>query len=90
MSKGANQYQKLVGQNGEGKQISGLFLPWTEAFCFEISGRAEKVVVHMHCWPGKFGALVYYYLLPQKRTDQIRTLTKEIFKTARQTQQMPI
>ena len=27
MSKGANRYQKVVGQNGAGKGILGLFLP---------------------------------------------------------------
>ena len=42
MFKGANRYQKVVGQNGAGKGISGLFLPWTGAFCFEFSGRGRK------------------------------------------------
>ena len=42
MYKGANRYQKVVGQNGAGKGISGLFLTWTGAFCFEFSGRGRK------------------------------------------------
>ena len=40
--KGANRYQKVVGQNGAGKGISGLFLLWTGAFCFEFSGQGRK------------------------------------------------
>ena len=32
----------MVGQNGAGKGISGLFLPWTGAFYFEFSGRGRK------------------------------------------------
>ena len=42
MYKGANRYQKVVGQNRAGKGILGLFLPWTGAFCFEFSGRGRK------------------------------------------------
>ena len=42
--KGANWYQKVVGQNGAGKGI----LPEQGLSALNFRGGAEKVVVHMH------------------------------------------
>ena len=55
MGKGANWYQKVVGQNGAGKGIS----PEQGLSALNFRGGAEKVVVHMHWLTGYFGALAY-------------------------------
>ena len=58
MFKGANQYQKVVGQNGVGKGnfgvapknvlFKGYFCPEQRLSALNFRGGAEKVVVHMH------------------------------------------
>ena len=46
--KGANRYQKVVGQNGAGKEFRGYFCPEQGLSALNFRGGAEKVVVHMH------------------------------------------
>ena len=46
--KGANRYQKVVGQNGRGKEFRGYFCPKQGLSALNFRGGAEKVVVHMH------------------------------------------
>ena len=76
MIKGANRYQKVVGQNGAGKGISGLFLPWTGAFCFEFSGRGRK--------SGSAYALVDLVTLAPLDIQEIYTMLQNLAKVKKE------
>ena len=48
IANGANRYQKVVGQNGRGKEFRDYFCPEQGLSTLNFWGGAEKVVVDMH------------------------------------------